>query len=480
MSPISHGNHGPSSSSETVTSPNLMSSEPLDCVDLILEPRPINAICDIDPTDSNRFLCAFAQPDGSFHYDSYAFADLPSLLLVPGPPFYASAIYRTDAQTTPKACMIDPYDNQNFLYEVSPKVFQSYPIVDIPSLIESTGAPSNIPLGMAMQYGSVPNHERSWSTNQAAHHERDASARALGSPPFENVDWEYIHSIRRQRNLLDVSTELDLQKDALSRFQYYLQNFGPRISNDKPSNGIYHSTNLPHTHLSEEINLLKCPFCINAIGTGSWLLHKDQKELLVASHGCPCHRALLLRTQGWNPTPAETNDFYGISTTCTVHASTTISSGTVSGRHDSDFLTNLFRHGRSPRMGHDAERIGYISGMQPIVADYGVDVDVEKGHHFAGDESGVDERFRFRDPRIRSHSHFMRGKRALGKRLRSMIFWIVIAVLVLGMWLDSMHESRVVVGGVEKGDFGAGGEVWDGGDGQKVFPQLDPGAPDLG
>ncbi|KAI4257380.1 MAG: hypothetical protein L6R42_005707 [Xanthoria sp. 1 TBL-2021] len=106
--------------------------------------------------------------------------------------------------------------------------------------------------------------------------------------------------------------------------------------------------------------------------------------------------------------------------------------------------------------------------------------DVEKGRDVGIERGGHDEEYR-----PRRGDRFM-GKRVMGKKIRSMVFWIVVAILGLGLWLDRMHENDLAKsvgaagqefgGGLREMDWG----LKDGDEGVGVFPQLDPAAPDFG
>ncbi|KAL8648137.1 MAG: hypothetical protein Q9226_006122 [Calogaya cf. arnoldii] len=101
-----------------------------------LPTKEMKTICEIDPTDSNRFHYGHTLP-GWISCASYAFANLSSLLNAPGPPFYAIGKDRPDTEAM--IYKVDPDCNENFLYEDFGVVFASYPIADIPLLITSSG-----------------------------------------------------------------------------------------------------------------------------------------------------------------------------------------------------------------------------------------------------------------------------------------------------------------------------------------------------
>ncbi|KAL8648136.1 MAG: hypothetical protein Q9226_006121, partial [Calogaya cf. arnoldii] len=67
-------------------------------------------------------------------------------------------------------------------------------------------------------------------------------------------------------------------------------------------------TNAPREDFNKENEPPNCPFCIDADGTGSWLLNKQEKELLLEYRGCAYHRDLLRTT---NPTCPFCIDFAG-------------------------------------------------------------------------------------------------------------------------------------------------------------------------
>ncbi|KAL8758035.1 MAG: hypothetical protein Q9199_001765, partial [Rusavskia elegans] len=165
MPPISSGDkrHGPSS--KTDPRPAILPPLSFD-VDSIATGE-MKTVCEIDPTDETRFLygCALR---GWSKYESYAFADLPSLLNAPGPPFYAVGKDREDTQES-KVCSIDPHDKRFFVYECWEGGFASYPIADIPSLITSTGAPFHIPLKNMNPPKPIPGFEGS-SFCRKGHH----------------------------------------------------------------------------------------------------------------------------------------------------------------------------------------------------------------------------------------------------------------------------------------------------------------------
>ncbi|KAI4257379.1 MAG: hypothetical protein L6R42_005706 [Xanthoria sp. 1 TBL-2021] len=165
MPPLSSADkhHGPSSK----TDPGPAILPPLSFDVYSLATGEMKTVCEIGPNDETRFLygCALR---GWSKYESYAFADLPSLLNAPGPPFYAVGKDREDTQES-KVCSIDPHDKRFFVYECWEGGFASYPIAEIPSLITSTGAPFHIPLKNKSPPKPIPGFEGS-SFCREGHH----------------------------------------------------------------------------------------------------------------------------------------------------------------------------------------------------------------------------------------------------------------------------------------------------------------------
>ncbi|KAL9638013.1 MAG: hypothetical protein Q9204_001650 [Flavoplaca sp. TL-2023a] len=122
--------------------------------------------------------------------------------------------------------------------------------------------------------------------------------------------------------------------------------------------------------------------------------------------------------------------------------------------------------------------IGRKSSAQKQTADCGDDVengrglDIEKGRECDVEKGG------YGDDKYRSHRRAgFTGKRLLSKKVKPMVVWIVVAILVLGLWLDRIYERDTVGGGVEGEVSGGLGDIgWGVDNGDQVFPQLDPGA----
>ncbi|KAI4219259.1 MAG: hypothetical protein L6R36_008446, partial [Xanthoria steineri] len=165
MSPILHGDQRHEPSSKPGLKPNTM--PPLSLEVDSLATGDMKIICEIDPSDNNRFLYGCALPGWS-NYESYAFADLPLLLNRPGPPFYAVGKDRKVTQES-TVCRINPHDKSLFMYQGWEGTLTSYPIADIPTLITSTGAPFYIPLKNNTSLQPNPGFEAS-SFGREGHH----------------------------------------------------------------------------------------------------------------------------------------------------------------------------------------------------------------------------------------------------------------------------------------------------------------------
>ncbi|CAO1605871.1 hypothetical protein XANCAGTX0491_009376 [Xanthoria calcicola] len=275
-----------------------------------------------------------------------------------------------------------------------------------------------------------------------------------------------------------------------SMSSYFRTHNASRIDNDA---GLHrHHSNLSHEQSEKEIKPLSYRFCIDLSNTGSWPPSPEEKEALLASARCSrTLRALLPpRAPGQKPTAANGGHArYGF------HKNILEAHGdpvkTHHAHHDTGFFGSMdmqgdcgmfaapVKHGTYQRA--DLDERFRDCGFKARYEMASCGDDVEKGHNTFLDKGAYDAKY---NPSYRRKNRFI-AKRMTGKKIRSMIFFIVVAIFGLGMWFDSMHVTDLVDRGEGKVEFGGGERdgVWglrDEGEGVEVFPQLDPAAPDLG
>lgn len=273
---------------------------------------------------------------------------------------------------------------------------------------------------------------------------------------------------------------------AESMSSYFRTHNASRIDN---GTGLHrHHSDLSHEQSEKEIKPLSYRFCNDLSSPGSWLPSPDEKEALLASSRCSAtdHALLSPRAQGQKPTAAANGQvLYGFQKNLIeahhdpvkTHAPHKMCFSSVDMRGDGGmFAAPPMKYGTYQRADLDEKFKGWGFEARHEMADRGEDV--EKGYNTSLDKGAYDAKYK--PSSYRRKNRFL-AKRVLGKKIRSMIFWIVVAIFGLGMWLDSMHVTDLVDRGVGNEEFGGG--VWglrDGGEGVDVFPQLDPAAPDLG
>ncbi|KAI4090798.1 MAG: hypothetical protein LQ339_008260 [Xanthoria mediterranea] len=273
-----------------------------------------------------------------------------------------------------------------------------------------------------------------------------------------------------------------------SMSSYFRTHNASRIDN---GTGLHrHHSDLSHEQSQKEIKPLSYRFCIDLSGIDSWLPSPEEKEALLASSRCSAtDRALLLpRAQGQKPTAANGHALYDFHKNLLEAHHDPVE---IHAPHKTGFFSSMdmqggcgmfaapMKHGTYQRADLDEKFREYGFKTRHEMASCGDDV--EKCYTTFVDKDAYDAKY---NPSYRPRNRFP-AKRMMGKKIRSMVFWIVVAIFGLGMWLDSMHATDLVDRGEGKVEFG-GGEgdgVWglrDGGEGVEVFPQLDPAAPDLG
>ena len=273
---------------------------------------------------------------------------------------------------------------------------------------------------------------------------------------------------------------------AESMSSYFRTHNASRIDN---GTGLHrHHSNLSHEQSEKEIKPLSYRFCNDLSSPGSWLPSPEEKEALLASCRCSAtDRALLPpRAQGQKPTAANgrqalynfhKNPVEAHHDPVKTYAPHKMCFSSVDMRGDGGmFAAPPMKHGTYQRADLDEKFKDWRFEARHEMADRGEDV--EKGHNAFLEKGAYDAKDH--PSSYRRKNRFI-AKRVLGKKIRSMVFWIVVAIFGLGMWLDSMHVTDLVDRGVGNVEFGGG--VWglrDQGEGVDVFPQLDPAAPDLG
>ncbi|KAL8836873.1 MAG: hypothetical protein Q9176_006003 [Flavoplaca citrina] len=211
----------------------------------------------------------------------------------------------------------------------------------------------------------------------------------------------------------------------------------------------------------------KCPFCTDLSILFSPNLTKEGMKELFVTHGCTYRRGVHDLAEG-KPVSDQ------------VHEQMWRMSGGACYDQLPEGERPFLHINQTGVQGREFYKwyVGRKSSAQKQTADRGDDVekgrglDIEKGRECDVEKGGYgDEKYR-----SRRRAGFA-GKRLLSKKVRSMVVWIVVAIMVLGLWLDRIHERDAVGGGVEGEVSGGLGDIeWGVDNGDQVFPQLDPGA----
>lgn len=346
----------------------------------------------------------------------------------------------------------------------------------------------------------------------------DSSEGSPTVPASSSTNHECFHSNCPQTPIPTVSSESDTHQNnphwrSYSRHtnRYFNPSTGQIIIIDGPiepylrmhdghsidyNTGLHHTTNPSQHPSTKKTDPPSCPFCTDISNTGSWLLRNEEKKPLLDSHGCTYHRALLPRAEGHNLTPA---DDQALADFCKNPGDVRNDPVKMRALHDAvlspmrdygfqirgrgsmnmggDFGISAKGFDRKARERADLYERYVGDGLKGRYEMAGWGDDVEKGRDVGVERDGYDGKYR-----PRRGNRFM-GKRVVGKKIRSMVFWIVVAILGLGLWLDRMHENDLAKsvgaefgGGLREMDWG----LKDGDEGVGVFPQLDPAAPDFG
>ncbi|KAL8999015.1 MAG: hypothetical protein Q9169_002013 [Polycauliona sp. 2 TL-2023] len=497
MSPISYGTNGHQpSSSKTNPMPSTLPPLSFDVDSLAMDET--KTVREIDPTDSSRFLFGSARRGSSDYsdYKSYSVADLPSLPNRPGPLF----LYIPESETKPNKSDVfisDARSNKKFVCEVDGNCLDCA-IPDILLLVTSIGSPCFLPLKYTLLSKAMPNTRRSSFANQGQTsvplglNYRDLAASASDYDKIQPDTGERSTSFSGLNGgnhaLWSRQRQLKRYQDCSAGLDMTAAQSHSGVSNDI---GIQHTTN---NHPNEDPKSPHGPFCNDVISTGSRLLPKEAKRLLLDSGDYAHHRALLTQAQSRKVTAADEqalDDYHRYPGDLSEEIlkirawHDDLSSRVAEAMHQyqiyrrrgftemdggGDMLGARVHRARSQQATHRDEEPSSTPRAQYEMAIFGDDI--EKGRRFDVERSGRDEGY-YHCGRC---SH-LTGNRQLGKKVRSMIFWIVVAVLLLGTWLDKMHGSHHIVGGRATNESVGGLRGQD--DGERVFPQLDPGAPDV-
>ncbi|KAL8851200.1 MAG: hypothetical protein Q9221_003831 [Calogaya cf. arnoldii] len=253
-------------------------------------------------------------------------------------------------------------------------------------------------------------------------------------------------------------------------------------------------TSASRDHSNKENKPPTCPFCTDFAGTGSWLLNKEETALLLQCRGCAYHRDIVPFSEGCKPTLADSGTLEDFNrSTDDVRNESTKNPGFQEpypedhvfhngskgpGKSRGNYLTFAEYFNRMTRKRPDFYENHHISGSQARHELANHEDDIEKGQLVDVEKGGEDDKYQ---PYCKNGCNGKHQHRA-GKKVRSMVFWIVVVVLGLGSWFDNMHETDLVNRGVGKGEFGGGmeWEVKDRDEGVGASLQLDPGAPGFG
>ncbi|KAI4274998.1 MAG: hypothetical protein LQ337_003518 [Flavoplaca oasis] len=274
------------------------------------------------------------------------------------------------------------------------------------------------------------------------------------SLPFSSPDIESPYFNCRHPLASAASSGSDIENNP--PWNRYLQKYPKSLAGQKA---------IPDTPTANKGNKKpKCPFCTDLSILFSPNITKEGIKEMIHTHGCTYHRGLQDLAEG-KPVSDQ------------VHEQIWRMSG--GARYDQlpEGERPFLHINQTGFMGRECYKwwMGRKSSAQNQMADRGHDVekgrevvvekdrkcDVEKGGHGDG---------KYRPRRCAGFT----GKRLLSKKVKSMVVWIVVAIMVLGLWLDRTSGRDDVGGGV-------GGKVRGGlenveWEGDEIFPQLDPSA----